>query len=143
MWTKCSGGCQDKWISNRSDIGGPTRDVRMVENEEIVLNTFEENPTRSQRAVSCQMTMSRSSLQRILKENSMHAYLHTRIQQLKPEDYPIRRMFCAWLLNQNNGNPNFLSRVAFTMRRCLVTTLFLLTEDFKKGFLSTCGPVFK
>jgi hypothetical protein len=73
MWTKCSGGCQDKWISNRSDIGGPTRDVRMVENEEIVLNTFEENPTRCQRAVSCQMTMSRSSPKDF--ERKLHARL--------------------------------------------------------------------
>jgi hypothetical protein len=60
--------------SNRSEVGGSTRDVRMVENEEIVLNTFEENPTTSQRAVSRQMVMSWSSVQRILKENSMHAY---------------------------------------------------------------------
>jgi hypothetical protein len=29
---------------NRSEIGDGTRDVRPVENEEIVLNTFEENP---------------------------------------------------------------------------------------------------
>jgi hypothetical protein len=36
------------------------------------------------------MAMPGSSLQRILKENPMHAYHYTRMQQLKPEDYPIR-----------------------------------------------------
>jgi hypothetical protein len=55
------------------------------------------------------MAMSRSSVKKILKENSMHAYHHTRMQQLKPKDYPIRRRFCEWLLNQNNGDHNFLS----------------------------------
>lgn len=99
---------------NRSEIGGPTRNVRTVENEEIVLNMFQENTTISQRVVSRQMAMSRSSVQRILKENSMHPYHYTRVQQLKPEDYPVRRRFCEWLLNQNNGDPNFLSRVLFS-----------------------------
>jgi hypothetical protein len=34
--------------SYRSEIGGPTSDVRTVKNEEIVLKTFEENLTASQ-----------------------------------------------------------------------------------------------
>jgi hypothetical protein len=130
-----------------------------VENEEIALNTFEENPTTSQRAVSREIGMARSSLQRILEENFMHAYHCTRMQQLKPENYPIRRRFCEWLLNQNNGDTNFLPRVVFSlMRQCLVEKIVVMlttgmsslkkirtlsfTQDFKKGFLSTCGPVF-
>jgi hypothetical protein len=73
--------------------------VRTVEHEEAVLNVFEEDGTRSIRTVSREMGLSKSSVQRVLADNRRHPYHYTRIQHLLPEDYPIRREFCLWLIN--------------------------------------------
>jgi hypothetical protein len=84
----------------RRKVGGAPRNVRTVEHEEAVLNVFEEDGTRSIRTVSREMGLSKSSVQRV--------------QHLLPEDYPIRREFCLWLINQNDADPHFLSRILFS-----------------------------
>ncbi|KAH0817016.1 hypothetical protein GEV33_005775 [Tenebrio molitor] len=73
----------------RREVGGAPRNVRTVEHEEAVLNVFEEDGTRT--------------------DNRRHPYHYTRVQHLLPEDYPIRREFCLWLINQNEADPHFLS----------------------------------
>ncbi|CAH1372602.1 unnamed protein product, partial [Tenebrio molitor] len=59
------------------------------------------------------MGLSKSSVQRGLADNGRHPYHYTRVQHLLPEDYPIRREFCLWLINQNDA-PHFLSRILFS-----------------------------
>ncbi|CAH1382752.1 unnamed protein product, partial [Tenebrio molitor] len=75
-----------------------------------VLNVFEEDGTRSIRTVSREMGLSKSLVQRVLADNRRHPY-YTRVQHLLPEDYPIRREFCLWLINQSDADPHFLSRI--------------------------------
>jgi hypothetical protein len=77
------------------------------------LNVFEEDGTPSIRTVSREMGLSKSSVQRVLADNRRHPYHYTRVQHLLPEDYPIRREFCLWLINQNDAHPHFLSRILF------------------------------
>jgi hypothetical protein len=99
----------------RREVGGAPRNVRTVEHEEVVLNVFEEDGTRSIRTVYREMGLSKSSVQRVLAANRRtHPYHNTRIQHLLPEDYPIRREFCLWLINQNDADPHFLSRILFS-----------------------------
>jgi hypothetical protein len=74
---------------------------------------FEEDGTRSIRTVSREMGLSKSSVQRVLDDNRRHPYHYTRVQHLLPEDYPIRRDFYLWLLNQNDAS-HFLSRILFS-----------------------------
>jgi hypothetical protein len=50
--------------------------------------------------------ISKNSTQRILKDNRQHAYHYTRVQNLLPEDLPLRVQFCEWLLQQHEANPN-------------------------------------
>jgi hypothetical protein len=97
----------------RREVGGAPRNVRTVEHEEAVLNVFEEDGTRSIRTVSREMGLSKSSVQRVLADNRRHPYHYTRVQHLLPEDYLIRREFCLWLINQNDADPHFLSRILF------------------------------
>jgi hypothetical protein len=78
------------------------------------LNVFEEDGTRRIRTVSREMGLSKSSVQRVLADNRRHPYHYTRVQHLLPEDYPIRREFCLWLINQNDADPHFLSRILFS-----------------------------
>jgi hypothetical protein len=93
----------------RREVGGAPRNVRTVEHEETVLNVFEEDGTRSIRTVSREMSLSK----RVLADNMRHPYHYTRVQHLLPGDYPIRREFCLWLINQNDA-PHFLSRILFS-----------------------------
>jgi chromosome condensin MukBEF complex kleisin-like MukF subunit len=51
------------------------------------------------RSVASMFDISKSTTQRILKDNRQHAY-HTRVQNLLPEDLPLRVQFCEWLLQQ-------------------------------------------
>jgi hypothetical protein len=97
----------------RRKVGGAPRNVRTVEHEEAVLNVFEEDGTRSIRTVSREMGLSKSSVQRVLADNRRHPYHYTRVQHLLPEDYPIRRDFYLWLINQNDAS-HFLSRILFS-----------------------------
>jgi hypothetical protein len=78
-----------------------------------VLNVFEEDGTRSIRTVSREMGLSKSSVQRVPADNRRHPYHYTGVQHLLPEDYPIRREFYLWLINQNDA-PHFLSRILFS-----------------------------
>lgn len=98
----------------RKEVGGAPRNARTVEHEEAVLDIFEEDGTRSVRTVSRELGVSKSSVQRILADNQRHPYHYTRVQHLLPEDYPIRREFCLWVINQNDADPNFLSRILFS-----------------------------
>jgi hypothetical protein len=57
----------------------------------------------------------KSTTQRILKDNNrQHAYHYTRVQNLLPEDLPLRVQFCEWLLQQHEANPNFVKSILFT-----------------------------
>ncbi|RZC36252.1 hypothetical protein BDFB_014539 [Asbolus verrucosus] len=60
------------------------------------------------------MNLSRSTIQRILKDNRQHAYHYTRVQNLMPQDYPARLNFCRWLLQQVDNNENFVMNIMFT-----------------------------
>jgi hypothetical protein len=57
--------------------------------------------------------ISKSTTQRILKDNRQHAYHYTRVQNLLSEDLPLRVQFCEWLL-QHEANPNFVKSILFT-----------------------------
>ena len=98
-------------VPNRKEIGGAPRIARTVQNEEAVLNAVEEDGTRSIAEIARPLGISRTSVHRILKNNRQHPYHYTRVQHLQPEDYPARREFCTWLLNQE---PNFVFRILFS-----------------------------
>ncbi|KAJ3617780.1 hypothetical protein MTP99_006874 [Tenebrio molitor] len=87
------------------EVRGAPRNVRTVEHEE--------DGTRSIRTISREMGLSKSSVQRVLADNRRHPYHYTRVQHLLPEDYPIRRDFYLWLINQNDAS-HFLSRILFS-----------------------------
>jgi hypothetical protein len=125
----------------RREVGGVPRNVRTVKYEEAVLNVFEEDGTRSIQTVSREMGLSKSSVQRVLADNRRHPY-YTRVQHLLREDYPIRREFCLWLINQNDADLHFLSRILFSDESLFagkVVPRDLFPEVFNIGFLLICG----
>jgi hypothetical protein len=101
-------------VPQTKGLGGVTREARTPSNEEAVLQTFEEDGTLSIRSVASMLDISKSTTQRILKDNRQHAYHYTRVQNLLPEDLPLRVQFCEWLLQQHEANPNFVKSILFT-----------------------------
>lgn len=93
---------------------GREREVRNVDFEENVLQTFEENPSTSTRVVSQELGCSNSSVWRVVHCEGLHPYKLQKVQALNPRDYP-RRVECSrWFLNKEIENPMFLEQVLFT-----------------------------
>lgn len=101
-------------LPNRKGIGGVERTVRTPDTEEAVLDAFIEDGTRSIRSVSSTMNIAKSTVQRILCDNSMHAFHYTKVHHLLPQDYAPRMEFCNWLLQQHEENPEFITKILFT-----------------------------
>jgi hypothetical protein len=80
-------------------------------NEDAILNIIEEDGTRSMGEITQELDISSRSVHRVLKENRLHPFQYTRVQHLEPEDYPVRRNVCVWLLNKAAEDENFISRV--------------------------------
>lgn len=104
----------------RKDIVGRNFYVRDEENEAEVLHAIEEDPTTSIREISRTTEMSRTTVQRILKENRLRAYHYTKVQHLMPQDYAQRINFCRWILQQEERQPGILQTIMFT-DECLFT----------------------
>ena len=81
---------------------------RNVLDEERVLDHFEQNPGTSCRKAERHLHKSRRSIHRILKDTSHHPYHFRKVQQMFPQDYPLRQQFCHWILRNEVELPNIL-----------------------------------
>jgi hypothetical protein len=64
---------------------GSARTAWTLANEEAILNVVEEDGTRSIGEIAQEL-------------NRLYPFHYTRVQHLKPEDYPARKNVCVWLL---------------------------------------------
>lgn len=101
-------------VPSYKGVAGRPRTTRTPANEEATILAIQEEPTDSVRNVARNLNISKSSVHRILKENRLHAYHYTRVQNLMPQDYQNRMDFCNWILQQEQRDPNFLLKVLFT-----------------------------
>jgi hypothetical protein len=101
-------------VPNRKRVDGVDRTVRTPHTEGVVLQSFTEDGTRSVRNVADILNVSKSTVQRILKDNHMHPYHYTKVQNLLPDDYAPRLEFSNWLLQGHEENTGFLANVLFT-----------------------------
>jgi hypothetical protein len=67
-------------VPQTKGVGGVTREARTPQNDEAVLQAFEEDGTLSIRSVASMFDISKSTTQRILKDNRQHAY--TRVYRI-------------------------------------------------------------
>jgi hypothetical protein len=66
--------------------------------EEVELKSFPDDGTKSVRNVTDILNLSKSTVQRTLKDNHMQAYHYTKVQHLLPEDHVPRLKFYNRLL---------------------------------------------
>jgi len=93
---------------------GRHRVARNLQNVETVLRAVEQEPETSIRNIAREHQLSYSTVQRILKEEKLHAYHYTCVQHLREEDYPRRKRFCEDFLRRVDEEPEFPSRVIFS-----------------------------
>ncbi|EZA49251.1 hypothetical protein X777_12491 [Ooceraea biroi] len=122
-------------LPNKHDTGRDRR-ARNLRNTETVVCAVEQNPETSIRIIAREHNLAYSTVQRILKEEKLHAFHYTRVQHLQPEDYPLRRRFCEDFIRRTEQDPTFPSRVIFSDESLF--TLFIAIHE--KGYLirTTC-----
>jgi len=82
--------------------------------QEMVLNEFTRNPGTSIRRVSAQLGISKSSVERILQSEGLHAYHYRRVQNLNEPDFRSRAIFCSWILTKIRNDPDFTAKIMWT-----------------------------
>lgn len=107
--------CRETGNVNPKKINsGRPRTTRNVNKEIIILNLVDQDPTVSVRNMARQTNTSSSSTWRILKEQQLHPYHYRQVQELLPDDLPIRVDFCQTLQERTALSPNFLKCILFT-----------------------------
>ena len=86
--------------------------------EEEILDAVQLSPSTSTRRLSLRFDVSSTSIWRTLREQQLHPYHVTPVQELLPHDYNKRRHFSQWLIRKCTRDPNFLSRMLVTDESC-------------------------
>lgn len=94
-----------------SEIGPVHYDVGV---EELILNTFRENPESSSREIAAQLNVSQWKVLDVLHRNKFHPYHFTPVQALEAEDFVHRVQFCRWLLNSDIEQYHFFKKILWT-----------------------------
>ncbi|KAJ8957386.1 hypothetical protein NQ318_004866, partial [Aromia moschata] len=82
--------------------------------EELILNTIEDEPHISTRNLSRQTGISQTSVHRVIRRNLLHRYIQ-KVQELLPEDLVKRVTFCQFILHQDI---RFQKKILFTDESC-------------------------
>lgn len=98
----------------RPQLAGHCGRPKVDAHDEEILDAIEETPQSSTRVVAAQLDLSHMMVWRRLKEQQLHPYHLTTVQELLDEDYPKRIGFCDWLLTENTRNANFVNHILFT-----------------------------
>lgn len=84
------------------------------ENKLIVALSVVEDPHKSSRQLGKELPFSASSVLRMLRSDHFHPY-HIQLQQeLDPQDYERRVIFCQWAQNMIQQQPQFFEYVMFS-----------------------------
>jgi len=77
--------------------------------------SVDENPRTPIRRCGQELQITRSSLQRILiKDLCLHVYKIQLVQQLKPNDHAQRSEFVEWIIEHQQVDADFSSKVMFS-----------------------------
>lgn len=94
--------------------GPKAKRVLSRENMTRVQELFERAPRTSIRKASLQLNLSRSSIQRILKDAAFKPYKIQNVQALNPEDVDVRLEFAEEMIDRIETDRNLLSLIIFS-----------------------------
>lgn len=84
------------------------------ENEINVLAFFHAYPQSSIRCAKEDLGLTYYCVQEILSKHNMHDYKFTKVQFLKPEDFPQRVLFCESLIVHIQEDPQFFQKIIWS-----------------------------
>jgi len=101
-------------VGDAKHTGRPKTSCSNV-NVEAVIESVAENPRTPIRRSRQELQITRSSLQHILtKDLCLYAYKNQLVQQLKPNDHAQRREFVDWIIEHQQVDADFSSKVMFS-----------------------------
>jgi hypothetical protein len=80
-----------------------------VQDDEVVLDAVNDNPSSSTRHIASQTSLSQSAVWCVFGENSLHPFHLQPVEGLQPGDKEHRLEYCRWLLHKVVDEPNFLN----------------------------------
>ncbi|KAL0881325.1 hypothetical protein ABMA27_001206 [Loxostege sticticalis] len=95
----------------RAESGRPRHPVRL---EEDVLDFFQRHPVASTVDAARMFGVSQYYVWRLLRNEGLHPFHFTRVQELLPQDYAPRVEFCRWLLRNRSYNVLWTDECTFT-----------------------------
>lgn len=99
-------------LAGRNEGGRPRRPAN---EEDMILEYFDEHPTSSTRGAAAALGIDNHMVVfNALHRNNHHPFRYQRVQGLNPADFQPRVNFCDWLLQQSNQQRNFTSFILFT-----------------------------
>lgn len=110
-----------RWVNNFQETGSvkdlprsgrPGVSQQTVENVQVA---FQRSPQKSIRRASRELHVPKSTIHKVLhKRLQLHPYKVQIIQQLQPNDLPIRYEFATTMLNKIEGDNEYLQKVMFS-----------------------------
>lgn len=91
-----------------------TKPVLTAGNELQVLEAAVENPVNSVREISRNTDISMRSVHRTLKKYKFHPFKIQLHQELQPQDFQTRQIFCMWAINKIDQDDSYIMRVLFS-----------------------------
>lgn len=93
------------------NVGAAGPPVRLhVQNEERILEAFDENPGTSVRRVAHELGLSRYAVHHTLRVNGLHPYHYQRVQHILPRDFQPRINFCEGIVIINFLHSRYFQR---------------------------------
>ena len=88
--------------------------VQNEETEFAIIGSVVEDPHSSTRQIGQQLSLSQSTVSRVLRRNKFHPYHVQLLQGLNQNDFARRQQFCQWALNKQRQQNGFFDCVLFT-----------------------------
>ena len=98
----------------RSHAGDQSTRQLPEEKKQEVLLLSEHDPTTSQRQASRESGVSLGKVNSILKDDGLHPWKFTSVQELKTDDQPKRLEFCHVITERQRRDPNFVQNICFS-----------------------------
>lgn len=100
-------------VTDAKRTGAPTT-IRTEENADLLAAAYTQSPKKSQRRASAELGISRTSVQRIMKEIGLKPYRPRLLHALNEDDFDRRVQFCENFITQFNDDPTFVDKIIWT-----------------------------
>ena len=100
-------------VTDAKRSGAPTT-IQTDENAHLIATAYTQSPKKSQCRASAKLGISRSSLQRIMKDIGLKSYHPCLLHALNEDDFDRKIQFCENFIAQYNDDPSLVDKVVWS-----------------------------